>query len=303
MNWSAVTFDWNQARAFLATVEEGSLSAAARVLKQTQPTLSRQVAALEEDLGVTLFERVGRSLVPTAAGLELLDHVRGMAEAATRVSLSASGQSQAIEGTVTITASDGLSAFQLPPILKRLRAEAPGIKVELVVSNDIRDLRLREADIAIRHVRPDHPDLIAKRLRDSTGHLYAMPAYLDRAGRPATLADLSNHDILGHGDDARMAEFLADFGVTLTARNFVLSADNGLVVLELMKQGLGISALSREMAATVPDLEPVLPDQLIVPIPVWLVTHRELHTSRRIRIVFDLLAAMLGPQTDTITQS
>ena len=303
MNWSAVTFDWNQARAFLATVEEGSLSAAARVLKQTQPTLSRQVAALEEDLGVTLFERVGRSLVPTAVGLELLDHVRGMAEAATRVSLSASGQSQAIEGTVTITASDGLSAFQLPPILKRLRAEAPGIKVELVVSNDIRDLRLREADIAIRHVRPDHPDLIAKRLRDSTGHLYAMPAYLDRAGRPATLADLSNHDILGHGDDARMAEFLADFGVTLTARNFVLSADNGLVVLELMKQGLGISALSREMAATVPDLEPVLPDQLIVPIPVWLVTHRELHTSRRIRIVFDLLAAMLGPQTDTITQS
>jgi len=294
MNWTAVTFDWNQARAFLATVEEGSLSAAARALRLTQPTLSRQVAALEEDLGVTLFERVGRSLVPTAAGLELLDHVRGMAEAATRVSLSASGQSQAIEGTVTITASDGLSAFQLPPILKRLRADAPGIKVELVVSNDIRDLRLREADIAIRHVRPDHPDLIAKRLRDSSGHLYAMPDYLDRTGRPATLADLSNHDILGHGDDARMAEFLADFGVALTARNFVLSADNGLVVLELMKQGLGISALSREMAETAPGLEPVLPDQLIVPIPVWLVTHRELHTSRRIRIVFDLLAEMLG---------
>ncbi|RVU37964.1 LysR family transcriptional regulator [Hwanghaeella grinnelliae] len=303
MNWAAVTFDWNQARAFLATVEEGSLSAAARVLKQTQPTLSRQVAALEQDLGVTLFERVGRSLVPTASGLELLDHVRGMGEAATRVSLSASGQSQAIEGRVTITASDGLSAFQLPPILKRLRAEAPGITVEVVVSNEIRDLRLREADIAIRHVQPDHPDLIAKRLRDSIGHLYAMPAYLDRAGRPATLADLSDHDVIGHGDNARMAEFLADFGVTLTDRNFTLSADNGLVVLELVKQGLGISALSREMAATVPALEPVLPDQLAIPIPVWLVTHRELHTSRRIRIVFDLLAAMLGPQTSPITQS
>jgi DNA-binding transcriptional LysR family regulator len=298
MNWTAVTFDWNQARAFLATVEEGSLSAAARVLKLTQPTLSRQVAALEQDLGVTLFERVGRSLVPTAAGLELLDHVRGMGEAATRFSLSASGQSQAIEGTVTITASDGLSAFELPPILKRLRDEAPGIKVELVVSNEIRDLRLREADIAIRHVQPDHPDLIAKRLRDGTGHFYAMPAYLDRAGRPKTLAELSNHDIIGHGDDARMAEFLTDFGVTLTARNFVLSADNGLVVLELLKQGLGITALSREMASTVPELEPVLPDQLAVPIPVWLVTHRELHTSRRIRTVFDILAEMLGKPTN-----
>lgn len=298
MNWTAVTFDWNQARAFLATVEEGSLSAAARALKLTQPTLSRQVAALEQDLGVTLFERVGRSLVPTASGLELLDHVRGMGEAATRVSLSASGQSQAIGGTVTITASDGLSAFELPPILKRLRDEAPGIKVELVVSNEIRDLRLREADIAIRHVQPDHPDLIAKRLRDGTGHLYAMPAYLDRAGRPETLADLSSHDIIGHGDDARMAEFLTDFGVTLTARNFVLSADNGLVVLELLKQGLGITALSREMASTVPELEPVLPDQLGIPIPVWLVTHRELHTSRRIRTVFDILAEMLGKPTN-----
>lgn len=294
MNWSAATFDWNQARAFLATVEEGSLSAAARVLKLTQPTLSRQVAALEQDLGVTLFERVGRSFVLTAAGIELLDHVRGMGEAATRVSLSASGQSQAIEGTVTITASDGFSAFELPPVLKRLRAEAPGIKVELVVSNEIRDLRLREADIAIRHVQPDHPDLIAKRLRDGTGHLYAMPDYLDRTGRPKTLTDLSDHDIIGHGDDTRMAEFLTGFGVTLTARNFVLSADNGLVVLELVKQGLGITALSREMAATVPGIEPVLPDQLAVPIPVWLVTHRELHTSRRLRTVFDLLAENLG---------
>ena len=294
MNWAAVTFDWNQARAFLATVEEGSLSAAARALKLTQPTLSRQVAALEQDLGVTLFERIGRSLVPTEAGLDLLDHVRGMGEAAARVSLAASGQSQAIEGKVTITASDGFAAFQLPHVLNRLRREAPGIQVEVVVSNEIRDLRLREADIAIRHVCPEHPDLIAKRLPDQTGHLYAMPAYLDRAGRPTTLADISDHEVIGHGDNARMAEYLIPFGLTLTDRNFTLSANNGLVVLELLKQGLGITALSREMAAQVPGIEPVLPDRLAVPIPVWLVTHRELHTSRRIRTVFDLLAEMLG---------
>ena len=294
MNWAAVTFDWNQARAFLATVEEGSLSAAARALKLTQPTLSRQVAALEQALGVTLFERVGRSMVPTAAALELLDHVKSMGEAAARISLSASGQAQAIEGKVSITASDGLAAVQLPSALDRLRREAPGIQVDIVVSNDIRDLRLREADIAIRHVRPDHPDLIARRLPDSVGHLYAMPAYLDRASRPATLAELSTHDIIGHGDTARMMEFLAAYGLTLTERSFVLSADNGLVVMELMKQGLGITALSREMANTVPGIEAVLPDELAVPIPVWLVTHRELHTSRRIRTVFDLLADELG---------
>lgn len=294
MNWSAVTFDWNQARAFLATAEEGSLSAAARVLGLTQPTLSRQVAALERDLGVTLFERLGRSLVLTEAGLDLLDHVRRMGEAASSLVLAASGQSQAIEGKVTITTSDGFAAFRLPPVLARLREEAPGISLEIVVSDDIRDLRLREADIAIRHVRPDHPDLIARRLSDGVGHFYGMPDYLDRAGRPETLAELSDHSILGHGDNARMAEFLSDYGVTLTARNFSLSADNGLVVLELVKQGLGITALSRDMAASVPGIEPVLPDQLAVPIPVWLVAHRELHTSRRIRLVFDLLAEELG---------
>ena len=294
MNWSAINFDWNQARAFLATVEEGSLSAAARALKLTQPTLSRQVAALEQELGVTLFERVGRSLVPTASGLELLDHVRRMGEAAAQVSLSASGQAQTVEGKVTLTASDGFSAFTLPAIMERLRREAPGIFVEVVVSDEIRDLRMREADIAVRHVRPEHPDLIAKRLRDRAGHLYAMRTYLDRRGRPATLADFSAHDFIGYSEIDRMVEILNGFGLTLTEKNFVMAANNGLVVMELMRQGLGITALSREMAETVPGIEAVRPDLLEVPIPVWLVTHRELHTSRRIRIVFDILAEELA---------
>ena len=106
MKWQTVSFDWNQARAFLVTVEEGSLTAAARALGLTQPTLGRQVAALEDSLGVTLFDRVGRSLRLTPSGLELLDHVRSMGDAAGRVSLTASGQSQTVEGQVCITASD-----------------------------------------------------------------------------------------------------------------------------------------------------------------------------------------------------
>ncbi len=100
MDWRAVKFDWNRARAFLVTAEEGSLSAAARALGLAQPTLGRQVDALEEELGVVLFERVGRGLTLTPSGLELLEHVRGMGEAATRVSLAAAGQSESIEGKV-----------------------------------------------------------------------------------------------------------------------------------------------------------------------------------------------------------
>ncbi len=106
MNWQAINFDWNQVRAFLATIEEGSLSSAARALNLTQPTLGRQVAALEAALGVTLFERSGRQLLPTPAGMEIAEHVRAMGEAATQVSLTASGQSLSIEGVVKVRASE-----------------------------------------------------------------------------------------------------------------------------------------------------------------------------------------------------
>src|SRR6185436_11045290 len=105
MDWRSVDFDWNQARAFLITAEEGSFSAAARALRMAQPTIGRQVAALERALGITLFERVGTSLELTSSGLELVEHARAMGEAATRVSLTATGRASEIAGSVCITAS------------------------------------------------------------------------------------------------------------------------------------------------------------------------------------------------------
>ena len=121
MDWRSVNFDWNRARAFLVTAEEGSLSAAAKALGMTQPTLGRQVTALEQELGVVLFERAGRGLILTPNGLNLLEHVRSMGEAAGRVSLAASGQAETIEGSISITASELTSVFLLPPIVERLR--------------------------------------------------------------------------------------------------------------------------------------------------------------------------------------
>ena len=290
MNWQSVSFDWNRARAFLATAEEGSLSAAARALGQTQPTLGRQVAALEEDLGVTLFERVGRSLSLTQSGLELLDHFRAMGDAASRISLAASGQSQAIEGQVSITATNTMAIYHLPAMLKRIREEAPGIEIEVVASNDIRDLTRREADIAIRHVRPEQPDLIARLVGESSAHFYASTEYLDKHGRPETARDLSDADFIGSEHPERLLPVLNSLGLTLTRRNFKITTTSWTVILALVKQGLGISLLSKEIAALTPGLEPVLPELDPIPFPIWLVTHRELHTSRRIRLVFDLLA-------------
>lgn len=296
MEWSSVIFDWNQARAFLVTAEEGSLSAAARALGLTQPTLGRQVAALESSLGVTLFERAGKSLVLTQSGVDLLDHVRAMGEAAGRVSLTASGQSQAIEGQVTITASDIMSAYFLPPVVAQLRNVAPGIELEIVASNTIRDLTRREADIAIRHLRPDQPDLIARRCAQGTARLYAAASYLDRNGRPKSVADLETAEFIGFDRDATLLDHLNAAGLSLRQENFGLYSSNGVVAWQMVRQGLGIAVIPTDLGDRAHGIECVLPDLAPFDFPVWLVTHRELHTSRRIRLVFDLLAqALSGP--------
>jgi DNA-binding transcriptional LysR family regulator len=293
MGWKSITFDWNQVRAFLVTAEEGSFSAASRALGLTQPTLGRQVAALENRLGVTLFERLGRSLSLTQSGLELLEHVRAMGDAASRISLTASGQSRSIEGHVCITATDVMSMYLLPDILKRLRKIAPGIEVEVVASNDVRDLRRREADIAIRHGRPEQPDLIAKLLRETPARLYASTDYLDQNGRPASPTDLSDSVFIGFDRSDRLLAYLNEMGLKLTNENFKLISESGAVAWEMVKQGLGIGVMAKVIADRTPGVVCVLPNLRPMPVPIWLVTHRELHTSRRIRLVFDVLAESL----------
>jgi len=286
--------DWNHIRAFLITAEQGSLSAAARKLGQTQPTLSRQVAALENRLGIMLFERVGRRLELTQGGRELLAQTRIMGDAADRLALTALGQSQSISGEISITASDIFSAFLLPPVLLRLRSLAPQLKINVVADNDIRDILKREADIAIRHSRPTQPDLIARLVRQATAHFYASRSYLKARGVPKTIADLAKHDFVSIGKTERILEFLLPLGLPLDETNFSIGTQNGLVGWELVKQGFGIVIMSDEVAALTPGIERVLPKMDPVEFPVWLVTHRELHTSRRIRLVFDLLAEAMS---------
>jgi DNA-binding transcriptional LysR family regulator len=293
MDWNAVTFDWNRARAFLVTAEEGSLSAAARALGLTQPTLGRQVAALEGELGVTLFERVGARLELTATGVELVEHARAMGAAAMRVSLAAAGQSASVEGTVSITASEVITAFLLPPVVARLRAEQPGIELELVASNELRDLQRREADIAVRNVQPTQPDLIARKLGDATGHFYASPAYIARVGPFDTAADLKRAELFAFDRTTLMVDALNAMGLEVTRAQFPVMCASHLVQWELCKRGLGVCVIMDNIAAAEPGVQRILPDLPSLPVPMWLVCHRELHTSRRIRIVFDALVEQL----------
>jgi len=294
MDWRSVKFDWNRARAFLVTAEEGSLSAAARALGLAQPTLGRQVTALEDELGVVLFERVGRGLTLTPGGVELLDHVRKMGEAAGRVSLTASGQAQSVQGTICITASEIYSAYLLPPAIEKLRLVAPGIEVEIVASNATVDLRRREADIAVRNFRPTQPDLIARKIGDDVARLYGAHTYLDRLGNPQSPTALSRADFIGFDTTGVMLDGLNALGLTLTQTNFPVLTANHLVQWELTKQGVGIGVVPEFVGEAEPLVRQALPSLDPLVFPMWLTTHRELNTSRRVRLVFDFLAEELG---------
>lgn len=286
--------DWTHLRSFLATAETASLSAAARKLGLTQPTLSRQVTALEDALSLLLFERVGRGLVLTDAGRELLTHVRDMGAAASRVALTAEAQRSDITGKVRITASDIFSATFVPDMIHAIRKRAPGLTIEVVATNDISDLMRREADIAIRHMRPEEPDLVARLVREAQGRFYATSAYLDKRGRPVTKEDLAAHDWVSFGDTGRMVEYMNAMGIPVTAEAFKVGSENGMVAWEMARAGLGVCPMDDVVGNRAEDMEAILPDELQVTFPIWLVTHREVHTSPRIRLVFDVLAEAIA---------
>ncbi|MCA0940383.1 LysR family transcriptional regulator [Yangia mangrovi] len=294
MDWQNLRSDWNRLRGFLATAEQGSLSAAARALQMSQPTLGRQVAALEAELGLTLFERHGTGLHLTEAGMQLAEHARAMGEAAERLARVASGQQQQIAGQVTITASEIYAAWLLPQLLPKIRAAAPGLTIEILASNAIRDLKRREADIALRNARPGQPDLIARRIADDRGSFYATSGYLATLPPIEALPDLAAAEFIAFEDPGPYGSFLRELGVPVTEANFPLVSSSHLVHWQMARAGLGIGVGPLGLGDPDPQLVRALPS-LEIPYPVWLVAHRELHTSRRIRLVYDLLAELIPP--------
>ena len=198
------------------------------------------------------------------------------------------------KGHVSITATPIMATYHLPAMLKRIREEAPGIVIEIISANEVRDLTRREADIAIRHARPEQPDLIAKLVGETSAHLYASKAYLDKHGRPEAPEDLIDADFIGFEHPERLVSVLNAMGLPLTKDNFKINTASGTVILELVRQGLGISVGTKDAETLASDVERVLPNLDPIPVPTWLVTHRELHTSRRIRLVFDFLAEALS---------
>lgn len=293
MDWQHAAFDWAWIRAFLATAELGSFSAAARAIDSTQPTVGRQVTALEEELGVVLFERVGRGLALTPTGLELVEHARAMGEAAISLTRVAAGQSLSLDGRVCISAGEVISTYLLPPIVADIHARYPGIQLELVVTNQTSDLARREADIALRNYRPQEAELVARKVRQDVGYLYATPEYLCSLGNPQTLPELARGKFIAfdHGDV--FMNGLAKLGLQLSPANFAWVTGNQAVQWALIARGSGIGVMMGVVGDADPRVVRVLPNLISFPFATWLTSHREIRTNRRVRVVFDLLAEAL----------
>ncbi|MGX9415961.1 LysR family transcriptional regulator [Vibrio sp. WJH972] len=292
MNWSSICFDWNRTRAFLVTAEEGTLSAAAKALGMTQPTLSRQILALESEIGVSLFERSGHRLVLTSSGVELLNVARDMGEAASRFSMIAKGHSEDIEGTVVISVCELDATYRMPPILAKLRVAEPKITIEVLVTNDVSDLKRREADIAIRNVKPTQPNLIARKLGEERVNLYGTHQYLSAFADCRSTKDIQDDlQIIGFGQNHQIIEQLNHHGWQLHDGNFKLSTSFQPMQIELCRAHLGLVYLTEDVGARDTQIQRAF-ETLVPPIhlSVWLVCHEELRTNLHIRRVFDLLA-------------
>lgn len=283
-------FDWTLMRSFLAALDAGSLLGAARSLKQSQPTLGRHISVLEAQLGVALFERTGRGLLPTAAALGIASHARQMQANADALQRALSLRSVDLAGTVRVTASQTVATYVLPRLLAQLRAEVPEIQIEVVASNEVKNLLRREADIALRMVRPDQESLITRKIGTVTVGAFAHKRYLKARGTPQTARDMLRHDLIGFDQDRTIIDGFRAFGEAITREHFALRSDDHLVLWQAVRAGLGIGFVAEYMAQTDTAVVRVVHDLKIPSLPVWLTTHREIHGNPRIRRVFDFLA-------------
>ena len=281
--------DWNLIKSFVTVAETGSLSAAARKLSASQPTLGRHIGELEQALGVTLFRRGRNGYALTEAGATLFERGKAVSEQASAFSRLALCSVEAIEGTVRIAASEVVAAYVLPDITARLGIEEPGIEVEIVASNQVENLLRRDADIAIRMVKPAQNELVARKVCDIPLCACAAISYLDRRGRPLGPADLTDHPLIGFDRSDEMIRGFTQFGLPVTRSSFRFRADNQMVLWEAVRAGNGIGLGQEPLADRDLLVEKVLPGLPLPSLPVWLAMHRDVRSSVRIRRVADFL--------------
>ncbi|MBT9595097.1 MAG: LysR family transcriptional regulator [Vitreoscilla sp.] len=291
--------DWQWYRSFLAVLDHGSLSAAARALGLTQPTLGRHIDALEAALGLTLFTRSFEGFAPTDAALNLRPYADGLKDTAAALLRAASGQGEGVRGTVRITASEIVGVEVLPPILAALRQSHPELVVELVVSNEVGDLLRREADIAVRMVQPTQDALIARRVGSIELGMHGRADYLARCGTPRSMDELLRHSLIGFDrEDARIRRMTATLG-PYDRSIFALRADSDLAQLAAIRAGFGLGVCQVGLARR-EGLVRVLPRLFSFKLDTWVAMHTDLRDSPRCAVTFAALVEGLAAYTSSV---
>ena len=287
-------FDWSLVPSFLAVLDAGSLSAAARASGISQPALTRHIAELEQVLGVLLFERGREGARPPHAGLAIAAAAERMAEDAGAIALAAAGASEAVSGTVRITASEVVATWMLPQFIASLLGELPGLSVELVPSNDVQNLLRHDADIAVRMIEPEQLDLVSRRLGEFAMGIYARADYLERRGTPRFPAELRDHVVVGYDRSDLVLRGFRALGHEVDRDFFRFRCDDQVAAFEAVRAGVGVGFAPVWLASRYPELRRIAADIAIPSLPVWLVTHREMRTSSRIRAVFDHMTVFVS---------
>jgi DNA-binding transcriptional LysR family regulator len=285
---------WELYRTFLEVARDGSLSGAARKLGLTQPTAGRHIDQLEASLGVKLFSRSPLGLKPTPSALELVSHAETMAAASEALRRTASGGAREDRGTVRITASEMVGCEVLPAMLARFRGNHPGIAIELALSNRNEDLLRRDADIAVRMVRPRQKSLLARRVGKSPVGLFAHRAYAERFGLPKSLDDLEGHCMIGFDRNDQPLKSLGPMPRALSREMFSFRSDNDVAQFAALRCGVGIGGCQHGIARNYPELVGVLSKTIRFELDMWVVMHEDMRATPRVRRLFDYLVAELS---------
>jgi len=289
--------NWDLCRSFLAVMSEGNLSRAARTLGLTQPTLGRHIDEIEAALGSALFTRSQQGLAPTDAAFELKPHALAMAAAADALVRSASGNAAEARGVVRVTAPEFLGGEFMPSILTRFHEAYPEVIIELALTNVTENLLQREADIAVRMVRPEQTGLFARLIGKVRFGLYAHRSYLKKHPAPRTLSQLSNHTLVGFDRKAAAIQALREMPNAPLRESFAFRSDNPMAQLAVVREGYGIGRCPEAIARRYPDLVAVMPDDYSVEVDLWVAMHEDARNSRRTRLMFDHLATSLAAAT------
>ena len=290
--------DWDLYQSLHAVVRAGSLSAAARTLGLSQPTVGRHIEQLEQALGLPLFTRSPQGLRPTELALALAPSLEAMASAAQAALREASGDADTVGGVIRLTASEVIGAEVLPALLADFHELHSDVVIELGLSNRAENLLHREADIAVRMMRPTQSGLRARRVGSIGGGLYAHRRYLQRHGEPRTLND-PGHAAIGFDRDDASVRAIAGAPPALTRELFAFRSDSDLGQLAAVRAGFGIGGCQHGVARRDPNLVHVLGDVFNFELECWVVMHEDLKASRRMRLMFDHLVAGLSEYVKT----